>query len=858
MIEPLEYRTLLAALNVAGTSSADKIGIKQVDETITVKNNGSAPIKTNGANLKAGKSRSFTDVTAITVNASSGNDRVTVDNPVTVSVTIAGGDGNDTLQGGQAADSISGGNGNDSLNGGRGDDRINGGADNDKINGADGNDTINGDAPSTTGADTIFGGLGSDSLNGGPGGDVIYGDDNDGDLDEDGSDTLLGGDGIDYLNGNGAADSVDAGAGDDFLGNIDGVIDTLDGGDGNDRSEGIFTDNDLDPNTSIEDQAALLTVSNINGPVGLFIDGTDGADTISVQSSNDEVTVNFNGVAITQSIPALQQLLDELEQGFGSVPVIIVRSAGGDDQITFSGSGPLNFRAEAGDGSDTIIGGVANERIFGGPGNDSVVAGGGNDFVAGGDDVDQIFGNDGADTIDGDGNNQQLSGDSDDSTPDTVNGGPGQDVIAYDNRSEGFAANLVDGLVGEGDALTSMEGIRGGDGNDTLTGDEGDNFLYGGDDFSFGEDLLLGLGGNDTLASVANNDTFNGGDGQDVVDLSVASADLVIMLGVTSNFIDIEHVIGGNGDDEINGDASNNSLTGGDGDDTLNGGDGNDFLFPGEGINTVSGAAGVDVVDRSDATGDLRITLDNIENDGVVGATTENYAADLENIIGGSGNDSLIGNNANQTIVGNAGNDTLGGGVGTDCLSGGNGNDFLIGGAGNDELHGRAGRDSLRGGAGSDELFGEEDEDTGDYSDHSTNVIASLNGLADDGTPGAESDNLATDIENIIGGTGNDSLSGDSGSNSLRGGLGNDTLVGNSGADQLFGGDGNDQLRGGSGNDILRGESGADDVRGDKGNDKIFNLDGFLDSITGGAGTDTADLAGSDGDILTSIEKKRP
>ena len=47
----------------------------------------------------------------------------------------------------------------------------------------------------------------------------------------------------------------------------------------------------------------------------------------------------------------------------------------------------------------------------------------------------------------------------------------------------------------------------------------------------------------------------------------------------------------------------------------------------------------------------------------------------IENITGGSGNDSIIGNAANNTLKGNAGNDNLFGKGGIDVLIGGEGHD---------------------------------------------------------------------------------------------------------------------------------------------------------------------------------------
>jgi Ca2+-binding RTX toxin-like protein len=58
----------------------------------------------------------------------------------------------------------------------------------------------------------------------------------------------------------------------------------------------------------------------------------------------------------------------------------------------------------------------------------------------------------------------------------------------------------------------------------------------------------------------------------------------------------------------------------------------------------------------------------------------------LENIAGGSGNDTLTGNSLANILVGNAGDDTLNGGGGGDILIGGFGLDTLNGGEDEDIL----------------------------------------------------------------------------------------------------------------------------------------------------------------------------
>ena len=69
------------------------------------------------------------------------------------------------------------------------------------------------------------------------------------------------------------------------------------------------------------------------------------------------------------------------------------------------------------------------------------------------------------------------------------------------------------------------------------------------------------------------------------------------------------------------------------------------------------------------------------------------YDVDIENAIGGSGNDTLIGNDLDNVITGNAGNDTIEGHFGNDTLYGGQGADTIWAGAGDDIVYGGAGAD---------------------------------------------------------------------------------------------------------------------------------------------------------------------
>ena len=120
--------------------------------------------------------------------------------------------------------------------------------------------------------------------------------------------------------------------------------------------------------------------------------------------------------------------------------------------------------------------------------------------------------------------------------------------------------------------------------------------------------------------------------------------------------------------------------------------------------------------------------------------------------------------------------DDLRGDVEDNALRGGGGADSLYGREGDDTLWGQTGRDFLDGGAGSD---------TAVYSDNTTPVRVDL--ASDTATFVGQSGPAETllSIENVIGGSGADTLLGDAGGNVLQGGAGADRLDGRGGSDTV-------------------------------------------------------------------------
>ena len=158
----------------------------------------------------------------------------------------------------------------------------------------------------------------------------------------------------------------------------------------------------------------------------------------------------------------------------------------------------------------------------------------------------------------------------------------------------------------------------------------------------------------------------------------------------------------------------------------------------------------------------------------------------------GGGNDFVKGGRGADTVLGGTGNDTLTGGFGLAgaSVSGGDGNDLIFAVIGSPEF--------IDGGAGIDTL---------DTTDFGGNYLVDL---ATGRTNFVGEDFI--NMENVVAGVGNDTLTGTVGANRMDGGAGNNSIVGGSGKDTLVGGIGvsNDTLVGGQGRDVLTGGFGDD------------------------------------------------
>lgn len=424
--------------------------------------------------------------------------------------------------------------------------------------------------------------------------------------------------------------------------------------------------------------------------------------------------------------------------------------------------------------NDTLRGDAAGNALWGNAGNDRIFGLGGNDVIMGEAGHDSLVGGAGHDSLDGGAGNDTLQGDGGN---DTLRGGAGIDTVVYAGTTSvrvnlGQTAAQDTGLGV--DLLSDIENLSSGSGNDTLFGNALVNTLNGG----AGNDSIVAGAGNDVLIGGLGNDTLDGGVGNDTAQYTGAAA-IQVNLGYTTAqvtgqgtdlLLNIESVTTGSGNDTLFGNAGANTLNGGGGSDSIVAGSGNDVLIGGLGNDTLDGGIGVDTANFG-GTAAIRVNL------GLTTAQNTGHGTDLllniENVVSGSGNDTLLGNALANNLNGGAGNDSL---------VGGGGNDVLVGGMGDDTMDGGAGSDTASfGGSG--------------------NIQVNLGYTTAQNT--GQGMDLLLNIENVVTGSGNDTILGNAEANNLNGGAGNDSIVAGAGNDVLIGGLGNDTMTGGPGADTF-------------------------------------------------------
>jgi len=365
-------------------------------------------------------------------------------------------------------------------------------------------------------ADTATASAGSDYIDGGAGDDLLIGGI--------GANTLIGGLGSDIVRGGDGSDTLHASQyrlgflllqpnGRYLSSSVfdDGVVDTLEGGEGNDSLNVGYGDN-ADGGAGT-DTLSLTLIARTSG-VNLDMTTNALAAVQAVQGGALTGIEAFSTIALTHYDDVLR--MAHAGAGYGQ---------GGNDQIygndlvqTMTGDAG-NDRLEAFGGNDRLYGGEGDDILLGGDGNDTLegdadndqglnpVLGLGDDLLDGGAGTDTLNGGAGHDTLIGGLGN------------DTINGGTGVDTAVFTGAWSDYTITIVGGWVrvvgADGtDILTGVERLRFSDGLYDATGANKFNEVTGTTD----ADTLNGTSGNDVISSGAGNDVIFGGSGDDVID----------------------------------------------------------------------------------------------------------------------------------------------------------------------------------------------------------------------------------------------------------------------------------------------------------------------------------------------------
>jgi Ca2+-binding RTX toxin-like protein len=659
--------------------------------------------------------------------------------------------------------------------------------------------------------------------------------------------------GDDVLNGTSGHDEIFGGGGNDLLRGQDGN-DRLDGGAGNDRLEDSWGDDiyfyNYGGGNDVISQYSWYGALDIVR-LGTGLAAADLVVTRSVADAQDMV-LSFAGVAgsitIDNQFLSSERSIDRVEFSDGTTltEAALVNlylasiTTAGNDVVrgsylgeTVSGLG----------GNDLLDGGEGNDRIDGGSGDDRLEDAWGNDVfvyaVGGGDDVISQAGWYGAfDVI-------ELGA-----------GFAAADLVV--SRSVLDAGDMVLTFTGMSGSITidtqfvnadrGIDELRFAGGTVLTAADLDARYLAamatsGADviDGSYLAQTINGLGGNDVLRSGDGNDRVDGGAGDDLIEDSWG--DDVFLYAVNS------------GDDVISQ---------------------NGWYAAWDVLELGAGIAPADVTFRASP----------LDTQDVIIAFASGGSIRLDNQLDPNRNideikfaDGTIWNAATILVEyaarqGTSGNDYVGGTGNADTLSGGDGSDTIRGLAGNDILNGGNGDDLLRPEAGVDTLYGSAGTDTVDVSDHSANMTIDLDLTGSQANLGSAGTESWYDVENVLAGSGHDTVHGTAADNVLSGRNGTDVLYGRDGNDVLVGGVGDDTLNGGAGDDIFQvaAGDGADYITGGDGHDTIvataagiallfrqptgveqISAGGFASvTLSGGGGHDTINLSGV---TLTGIER---
>jgi Ca2+-binding RTX toxin-like protein len=712
------------------------------------------------------------------------------------------------------------------------------------------------------------------------------------------NDTIFTYSGNDMVLAKGGIDTIDLGSDDDvlFVNTSDLSTDaSLDGGTGSDtlnfgvihtlhRSNGN-RDESYDASVTI-DMTSLGNASNFENLVG-----TTGNDTLT-GDSNANIITGGTGTDTLNGAAGNDTLYDDINHCLYGVLAYSSCTSGSQNDYGTLGNDTLNGNAGddiliASAGDDTLDGGTGADTLTGGSGTDTFIirANDGGSSITDADTITDFT--DGTDLIGMDGLNysqltiQQGSGDY--SNHVVVRKKDTNEYLIIIQNSNINNINNID-IVSTSTISQTLDGTSG---NDTILGAFGDDTVTTG----AGNDIVFTFAGDDSITIDGSGDkNIDGGSGTDTATINYSGISnlqsfvtrtlatdgtTLTLVDTNGGTITLKNII-----NTVDGSGAGTGITVGSiaydfvDPPTTNIGSGPQGSY--DGTNYRGQCNSTEKIHGHAYTMTRGVAVDNtnkvlvlykdgnetctimMAKNGMNGSYSNNssgidgynYTNTGLTVYGYSTDDYITTTPQNDTIFTYSGNDMVLAKGGIDTIDLGSDDDVLF--VNTSDLSTDA---SLDGGTGSDTLnFG---------------VIHTLhrsNGNRDESYDASVTIDMtslgnASNFENLVGTTGNDTLTGDSNANIITGGTGTDTLNGAAGNDTLYddinhclygvlayssctsgsqndyGTLGNDTLNGNAGDDILIASAGDDTLDGGTG----------ADTLTGGSGTDTFIIRANDG-----------
>jgi len=321
---------------------------------------------------------------------------------------------------------------------------------------------------------------------------------------------------------------------------------------------------------------------------GDTLDGGTGADTMAGGTGNDTYVVDSVGDWIVEGAG------DANDRMLASISVDLNVRYANIEHVTLTGTAALNATGNGADnmltgngGANILDGGVGDDTLIGGAGNDTYKVDSGTDVVTElpGGGIDTVANSAFTFTLGPNIENLTMTGNN------AANGignelsnkitGTGAGTILFDFQAL-FGNGGNDTLIGN----THSDHLNGGTGADSMVGGAGSD-IYFVDDAG---DKVMESGPSTDIDSVESSITYTlGATLEDLTLLGNANID-----GTGNSLNNDIGVTGGSGDNVLSGLGGNDTMFAGTGNDLLLGGDGSDFLFLDSGLDTAVGGAGSD------------------------------------------------------------------------------------------------------------------------------------------------------------------------------------------------------------------------------------------------------------------------